>query len=262
MTRYVLSISSQVAYGPVGNTAAVPALNAAGFTVLEIPTIILSNHPGLGKPAGVRLPAIEIEAILEKLRDMGALADCAGVLTGYFADAVQVMLAAHVISEMRQANPSVFVLVDPILGDHGALYVGEDVARAVRNKLVPIADCITPNAFELAWLSGHPVSTKIEAEKAAAKIGCAEIVAKSVSGENENLLTLAITADATTEIAARRMDGVPHGTGDFLAGLYLGARLNAYAPAEALKLSSAILANAIERSQGEATLDVIGALHG
>ena len=72
----VLCISSSVAYGAVGLAATVPALQAAGLTCLQIPTIILSNHPGLGKPAGVRLPGAEIAAMLTALDQRNVLAAC------------------------------------------------------------------------------------------------------------------------------------------------------------------------------------------
>jgi pyridoxine kinase len=261
MPRSVLSISSQVAYGPVGNTASTPALHAAGFTVLQVPTIILSNHPGLGRPAGARLPAIEIENILAKLDGQGALGSCIAVMTGYFASADQAGVAARAITAIKKENPDVFVLIDPVLGDGESLYVGEDVANAVRDGLVPLADCLTPNRFELSWLSNLPVMNKQEAQTAAARLACAEIVATSIPAQGA-LLTLAIGPDTVFEIASPLLDNVPHGTGDFLSGLYLGARLNAYAPAQALELSSAILANAMERSRGQPILDVIGALHG
>ena len=100
MPRQVLSISSQVAYGPVGNSASVQALHAAGFTVSQIPTIILSNHPGLGKPSGVKLPATELEAILKSLDGLGVLDSCIGVMTGYFASADQIHIAAPFIRQM------------------------------------------------------------------------------------------------------------------------------------------------------------------
>jgi pyridoxine kinase len=262
MQRHVLSISSQVAYGPVGNTAAVPALHAAGFTVLQVPTIILSHHPGFGKPAGVRLPAQEIGAILAGIDAQGMLAGCVGALTGYFASADQVKAASHALAAAKARNPALLLLVDPVFGDDGRLYVGQDVAEAMRDELFPLADIITPNAFELAWLAGRTVSNSAEAQAAAAALGGKEIVVKSVPGGADNLLTLAIRQGAVSEVANARHERVPHGTGDFLAGLYLGARLNGYAPPEALNLSSAILTNAIERSLGQATLDVIGALHG
>jgi pyridoxine kinase len=261
MSRYILSISSQVTYGAVGNTAAVPAMQAAGFTVLQVPTIILSNHPGLGKPSGVRLPAIEIEAILGVMDSLGALANCMGVLTGYFASADQVETAASRIALMKRANPSLFVLVDPVIGDGDSLYVARDVAVAIRDHLLPLATCITPNRFELSWLTDKPIANKHDAMKAVAQLTCDEVLATSIPVDDITIATLAITKGECVQSLSTLRPSVPHGTGDFLAGLYLATRLNGYEPAQALNLSSALLEAAITRSEGQPSLDVIGALH-
>jgi pyridoxine kinase len=262
MPRHILSISSQVAYGPVGNSAAVPAMQAAGFTVLQVPTIILSNHPGLGKPSGVRLPAIEIEAMLGAMDGLGVLAKCMGVLTGYFASADQVEIAASRIAIMKQANPSLFVLVDPVIGDGDSLYVAKDVAIAIRDHLLSLATCITPNRFELSWLADKVIESRQDAIEAAAQMTCDEVLATSIPVDDKTIATLSITRVECTESLSTLRPSVPHGTGDFLAGLYLAARLNGYEPAQALKLSSALLEAAINRSDGQPSLDIIGALHG
>lgn len=261
MPRQVLSISSQVAYGPVGNSASVPALQAAGFTVSQVPTIILSNHPGLGKPSGVKLPAAELEAILKSLDGLGVLDSCIGVMTGYFASADQIQIAASFIRQMREKNSSLYVLLDPVLGDDDNLYVSSDVANAIRDELLPLASCITPNRFELAWLTDKTVSNKAEALVAAAGLLGIEVLATSIPIDQQTLATLAITRDAYAETSSPVKSSVPHGTGDFLAGLYLAARLNGYESQEALNLSSAILETAISRSLGLPCLDIIGALH-
>ena len=261
MTRQVLSISSQVAYGPVGNSASVPALQAAGFTVSQIPTIILSNHPGLGKPSGVKLPPTEIEAILKSLEALGVLDTCVGVMTGYFASADQIKVAASFIHKMKDKNPSLYVLVDPVLGDDGSLYVSNEVANAIRDELLPLASCITPNCFELGWLSGKPVSNKAEGLLAATTLPHKEIVATSIPLDASNLATLAITENEYAETISPVKSSVPHGTGDFLAGLYFAARLNGFESSEALKLSTGILDASISRSLGQPCLDIIGALH-
>ena len=261
MPRHVLSISSQVAYGPVGNSASVPALQAAGFTVSQVPTIILSNHPGLGKPSGVKLPATELEAILKSLEALGVLDTCLGVMTGYFAGADQVKLAASFIQKMKHKNASLYVLVDPVLGDDGSLYVSSEVANAIRDELLPLASCITPNCFELGWLSGKPVSTKAEVLIAAATLPCKEILATSIPADADYLAILAITGSAYAETSSHLKPEVPHGTGDFLAGLYLAARLKGYESREALKHSAGILDASISRSLGQPCLDIIGALH-
>jgi pyridoxine kinase len=261
MPRHVLSISSQVAYGPVGNSASVPALQAAGYTVSQVPTIILSNHPGLGKPAGVKLPATELEAILKSLEVLGALDACMGVMTGYFASADQIKVAASFIHKMKSKKASLYVLVDPVLGDDGSLYVSSEVANAIRDDLLPLASCVTPNCFELGWLAGKPVSNKAEVLIAAATLPCKEILATSIPLDADKLATLAITGSAYAETSSPVEPDVPHGTGDFLAGLYLAARLNGYESREALKLSAGILDASISRSLGQPCLDIIGALH-
>jgi pyridoxine kinase len=261
MPRHVLSISSQVAYGPVGNSASVPALQAAGFTVSQVPTIILSNHPGLGKPSGVKLPPTEIEAILKSLEALGALDTCVGVMTGYFASADQIKVAASFIRKMKDKKPSLYVLVDPVLGDDGSLYVSSEVATAIREDLLPLASCITPNCFELGWLSGKPVSNKAEVLLAAATLPHKEILATSIPFDATTIATLAITGNEYAETISPVKPGVPHGTGDFLAGLYFTARLNGFESREALNLSTGILDSAISRSLGQSCLDIIGALH-
>jgi pyridoxine kinase len=261
MPRQVLSISSQVAYGPVGNSASVPALQAAGFTVSQVPTIILSNHPGLGKPSGVKLPALELEAILKSLDGLGVLDSCISVMTGYFASADQIQITASFIRRMKEKNSSLYVLVDPVLGDDDSLYVSNEVANAIRDELLPLATCITPNRFELGWLSGMSVSSKSETLIAAASLPCKEILATSIPLDADSVATLAITRGEYAETSSPVKASVPHGTGDFLAGLYLAARLNGYEPSGALKLSSAILESAISRSLGQSCLDIVGALH-
>ena len=261
MPRHVLSISSQVAYGPVGNSASVPALQAAGFTVSQVPTIILSNHPGLGKPSGVKLPPTELEAILKSLEALGVLDTCLGVMTGYFASVEQIKVAVSFIHKMKSKNASLYVLVDPILGDDGSLYVSSDVANAIREDLLPLASCITPNCFELGWLADKPVSNKAEGLIAAATLPCKEILATSIPLEADKLASLAITGSAYVETSSPLKPDVPHGTGDFLAGLYFAARLNGYESRDALKLSAGILDASISRSLGQPCLDIIGALH-
>ncbi len=166
-----LSISSHVAYGPVGNSAAVPAMELLGLMVHAVPTIVLSCHPGLGRPAGLRVPARDLAAMLDALDGLGVLNACAGVMTGYFADVEQVHCIARTIRNRKKRNRSVQYLCDPVLGDdERGLYVPEPVAAAIRDELVPLADAITPNRFELEWLSGEAVADKDDATAAAGKL--------------------------------------------------------------------------------------------
>lgn len=257
----ILAISSQVAYGPVGLTAAVPALQAAGHEVMAVPTITLSNHPGHGAPSGFRTLPDDMAKILAALDGLGALKSAGAALTGYFASAEQVEHAAAVLARMKAANPPLFVLVDPVIGDGSALYVPEAVAAAVRDRLVPLASAITPNRFELAWLSGRDVTDEDSAIAAARALGTPEVLATSIPQGTDHLATLLITPDARCAIVSPKLAQVPHGTGDMLSGLYLAQRVSAESE-PAFRKAMAMLDHAISISKGTPVLDVAGALFG
>lgn len=110
MAAHVLSISSQVAYAPVGNSAAAPGMESLGLTVHALPTVILSNHPGLGPPAGFRTEARNLAAMLGALEALGVLRKCTAVLTGYFAANDQVHGVARAIRRMKEADKNLFYL--------------------------------------------------------------------------------------------------------------------------------------------------------
>ena len=251
----VLSISSQVVWGPVGNSAAVPALQAKGHEVLALPTITLSNHPGHGTPAGFRTQADDMARIFAALEALGALSDLDAMLTGYFATAGQVEQVAGLLD--RVAVP--FLLVDPVMGDNGKLYIPQEVAEAIRTHLLPRATCLTPNAFELAWLSGQEVVDERTAIAAARALSLPEVLATSVPSQ-DGLATLLVTPDAVHRITATKLAKVPNGTGDFLSGLYLAERLE-HAPHQAFTAAMMTLARAIALSSGTTVLNVAGALH-
>lgn len=254
----ILAISSHVAYGPVGNTAAVPALQARGHEVLAVPTIILANHAGIAKPVGFRTTPADLATILDRI---ASLTSVDAVLTGYFAAVEQVIETARVIAALRRANANLYVLVDPVIGDDASLYVPEPIATSIRDRLLPLATCLTPNRFELEWLTGRPAGTIANAIVAARSLGIAEVVATSIPAGEAQLATLIVTAETHGEQLRARVPHVPSGTGDFLAGCYLAERLER-SPVAALARAQQVLDRAISLSEGSTVLDVARALHG
>jgi pyridoxine kinase len=258
MTIRILAISSQVAYGPVGNSAAVPAIETLGITVHQLPTIILSSHLGLGQPEGFRTEARQLAGMLGALDNIGLLSQCAGVMTGFFAANDQIHGVSRMIRKMKEQNPSLFYLCDPVIGDDPkGFYVPLPVAEAIREELVPLADCVTPNRFELEWLSGRAVTSIASAKRAAGDMGRPEVLATSIPAGQGTLATLAITGEHDHEHLTARKDSVPHGTGDLLAGLYLAHRVLKKPPAEALPAAMAVLEKTIDRSEGRLDLDIV-----
>lgn len=256
----VLAISSQTAFAPVGNSAAVPALQAEGHEAVSIPTIVLSHHPGLGRPAAMRVPAPDLGSMLGHLDDLGILAGCAAVMTGYFAANDQIHCVARMIRRMRERNPGLFVMIDPVIGDENSLYVPLPVAEAVRDDLVPLGNCITPNHFELAWLTGRAVTDVPTAAAAAREIVAGEVVATSIPEAAGYIASIAVTAGDVSVEARPLQTGVPHGTGDLLSGAYLARRVSGCGPGEALAGAMTVVDRAIVRSLGAMALDVAGAL--
>ncbi len=247
----VLAISSQVVYGPVGLNCIVPALQSGGHEVLALPTILLSNHPGHGKPEGRATAASELAALISALEKLGAFENLDAVITGYFASAEQIQIFAALIARLKCK----IVLVDPVLGDHGKLYVGQVVAEAIRDQLVPLATILTPNAFELSWLTGLPTENREQAIRAAQSLKVVDLIATSVVKSASELSTLRISREQVETITAPIEAKVPNGTGDFLSGLYLSGLLSE-SPQSAFANAMRLLQKAIARSKGTSVLDI------
>jgi pyridoxine kinase len=221
-TPAVLVISSQVAAGPVGASAVAPALLSLGVVPIIVPTIILSNHPGHGSPEGLAIPAATMKAMLDRLVELGLLSDCRCILTGYFAHRGQVDVAADFITICSARSPRPYFLCDPVIGDDDALYVKEEIAEAIRNRLVPMARGLTPNAFEAGWLSGVAIRNLADAESAVRHWANTDVVITSIP-EGRGRLATALFAGGKSVVASRvRLPNVPHGTGDLLSGLLAG----------------------------------------
>lgn len=254
----VLAISSHVARGVVGNSAAVPALMRLGIEVWPVPTVIWSNHPGHGAPAGPVMTADDLDAIIGRLAESGGLERCAAVLTGYFADPAQVAAAARAIDLARSANPQAVVCCDPIMGDDpGGLYVAEPVAEAIRDMLVARADLVTPNRFELGWLTGREIAGLEDAIEAARVLAPATTLATSLPGRTGHIMTAHMAARRCHSVETRARTDVPHGVGDLLTAFFVGHRLQQCDAAAALGLAAAWIERVLDAggSHDELSLD-------
>jgi len=231
----ILSISSQVIRGHVGNSAAVPALQALGHEIWPAMTIILSNHPAYGSTTGLAVEGPTLDAMLSKLEDFGWHRDVDAIVAGYFRSPEQVEVAARHIAIARQVNPALHVLIDPIIGDDPAgLYVPQAVAEAIRDHLLPLADTITPNRFELSWFSGLEIESINDARAARDLVGVDETIVTSFPLRAGVLANLLFTGDELVSAEVPLRPRVPNGTGDLVTSLLLGHRLNGHALPEAL----------------------------
>lgn len=249
-TACVLSIQSEVVRGHVGNSAARFAMQRVGVDVWAVPTVLLSNHPGQGAFRGAATPAARIDDLIAGLGAHGWLSRCDAVLSGYLGAADQARTVADAVRRVKRENPRAIYLCDPVFGDDEGAYAGAGVAEAMARDLLPLADIVTPNRFELASLTSKRIADATDALAAARTLGVAEIVVTSIPFADSEIGTLAVTRDGAWATSSARIDHVPHGSGDLLAALYLSARIQAAAPAQALERASSAVDFILRASAG------------
>ncbi len=253
-------ISSHVARGSVGNRAAVFALEALGLSVVAVPTVVLPWHPGHGHPTRrMALPDAGFAQLMDDLSAGPFAGEITAVLSGYFASEGQVAAVASAVSALKQRRPDLVYLCDPVIGDDSGLYVPEPVARAISTLLVPLADIITPNRFELSWLSGMPVADTTALVAAARSLGTGHVLVTSAPAMmRDGIANMLVTADQAVLAEHRRLAKVPHGTGDLTAALFLGHLAGGATPADALQRTTAsvhdLLMRTARRGADELTL--------
>lgn len=156
----ILSIQSWVAYGHVGNAAALFPLQRLGAEVWAIHTVQFSNHPGHGQFRGQVLPPALIRDCVEGIAAIGQLPRCDALLSGYVGDAGTGEAILDAARRVKAANPRALWCCDPVMGDEGpGLYVRAGIPEFFRDQALPEADIATPNRFELEWLTGGPART-------------------------------------------------------------------------------------------------------
>jgi pyridoxine kinase len=230
----VLAISSHVVRGHVGLAATAPALQWLGHEVWALPTVLLASRPGLGRLVRRETPAPDLSAMLAALEGDGCWASLDAVLAGYFPSPGCVTVAAEAIRRIRRVKPDVTVLVDPVLGDDGQLYIAQETAEAIRRELLPLATIATPNRFELQWLTDSPIGGLAELTDAARRLGPETVVVTSAMEARDAVSTLLVTATDAVERPSPRRAGIPNGAGDLFAGQFLGHLLAGREPAAAL----------------------------
>jgi len=237
-----LIISSHVAASHVGGTAQASALSILKVDSMVVPTVVYGRHPGWGPPGGAKIDPATMEGMLAGIEANKLFGQTDLVLTGYFAFPEQVRAAAHAIDAVRGAKRKGYggeaarqpiVIVDPTLGDTGkGLYVPADVAKAEADELVPRADIVAPNAWELAYLTGQETRTPDEALMAARRLGTPALVS-SISQGKEIGVIYAEPSEAWMA-AHPKASAAPKGTGDLLTALFGAAILDGLSGSYAL----------------------------
>ena len=258
----ILSLQSWVAYGHVGNAAAVFPLQRLGAEVWAVNTVQLSNHPGHGASQGQAFTADHIAACVAGIAAGGWLAGCDAVLSGYLGAAPVAEAVAAAVQRTKAANPRALYCCDPVIGDVGRVYVGPGIPEMFRDRLLPLADIATPNGFELGWLTGRPVTTLAEARAAIAGLQargprCVLVTSLSLDATPaEALDLLAAEGGRLWRCRVPRLSAHFNGAGDTAAALFLYHYLRE-GPAIALAAMAASLHGLLRRTQAAGAAELL-----
>ncbi|MGV6983721.1 Pyridoxine kinase [Providencia rettgeri] len=225
----VISIQSQVIYGSVGNSIAVPALTKQGLRIAAVPTVVLSNTPHYTTCYGGELPGEWFRGYLNGFVERGSLNSVRAILTGYLGSPEKAQDLANWLTLVRKERTALPVIVDPVMGDEDSgFYIPPEIAEVYRDKVIPLATGIIPNKFELMTLSGKQVHNLDDATAAARSLlkGNTQwvIITSAFQPDDDNIEVVCVTQDNVTVIRHKRYPVTPKGTGD-LFGAELTAQL-------------------------------------
>ncbi len=243
--KHVLVISSFVSASLVGGNVSSFCLASHGLTPIFIPTTLLGRHPGWGDPGGGPIDSHVMKSVWHAIsrQDLNIEA----VLTGYMAHKDHVLLAADIVDQIKSQNPDALIVVDPVMGDEGRLYIEKSIADQIIKQLVPRADIVTPNLFEFSAITGHIPNSSAEAAGFCLNQGGRWLIS-SLSDEGLSGAVYAGEKDAV-RIKHPLLASAPNGSGDALSALFLARLLGGHKPTEAFRYAVSTVYALLEYAQ-------------
>jgi pyridoxine kinase len=242
----ILSIQSHVAYGHVGNSAAVFPLQRLGVEVWPVNTVQFSNHTGYGAWRGRVLGGAAIRLLVQGIAERGVLGECDGVLSGYLGSLDTGEAVVDAVTQVKNANPAARYCCDPVIGDSER---GVFVRRGI-----PLADTVTPNQFELGHLAGRGTATMADLAAALDAVhACGPrvvfVTSLAVDDTPPDTLDLVVSdASGRWRLRLPRLPIVGNGAGDAVAALFFAHHLRARSAAEAMALAASAMYGVLSRT--------------
>jgi pyridoxine kinase len=260
----LLSIQSHVAYGHVGNSAAVFPLQRLGCEVWPIHTVQFSNHTGYGAWAGSVFDAVTISALVDGVAARGVFGGCDGVISGYVGSPDIGAAILDCVAKVKAENPNARYCCDPVIGDTSrGVFVRPGVAEFMRKSAVCAADIVTPNQFELDYLTARSTKTLQDACRAIDQIhtlGPRTVVVTSLRTEetpNDSIDLLASDPSGRVRVRTPKLPVSVDGAGDVMAALFFFHLLRTRAASEALSLAVSSIFGLIQRTAKAGAREIV-----
>ncbi|WP_159498645.1 pyridoxal kinase PdxY [Microbacterium sp. 18062] len=262
----ILSIQSAVAYGHVGNSAAVFPLQRIGVEVLPVYTVTYSNHTGYGAWRGPLISPDDVAAVITGIEERGVFGQIDVVLSGYQGSEGIADVIIDAVARVKAANPGAVYACDPVMGNaKSGCFVAPAIPDLLRERVVPVADLITPNQFELGYLTGTSPDT-IESTLASAGLvratGPATVLVTSVErpDREEGTIEMLVVDDRGAWVVQTPLLPMKaNGSGDVTAALFTAHYRATGDAAEALARTSSSVYDLLERTHrsGERELQLV-----
>ncbi|EZA59105.1 Pyridoxal kinase [Ooceraea biroi] len=209
-TPRILSVQSHVVSGYVGNKSATFPLQLLGFEVDAINSVQLSNHTGYKVFKGQILNDKDLDDLIDGLAQNG-LDDYTHLLTGYIGSASFLKRVAVLVKTLKSKNLNLTYVCDPVMGDNGKMYVPEELKEIYKKEVVPLADVLTPNQYELELLTDQKVSNMTELQNAIKKLH--QIGPQTVAVSSTDFILI--------KVDIPKIPATFTGSGDLFAALFL-----------------------------------------
>jgi pyridoxine kinase len=264
----ILSIQSAVAYGHVGNSAAVFPLQRIGVEVLPVYTVNFSNHTGYGAWRGPLIAPDDVRDVITGIEERGVFGTIDAVLSGYQGGEGIADVIIDAVARVKAANPDAIYACDPVMGNaRSGCFVAPAIPVLLRDRVVPVADVITPNQFELGYLTGtepHDLASTLESADRARELGPRTVLVTSVERpdrEEGTLEMLVVDDDGAWIVATPQLPLKANGSGDVTAALFTAHYRATGSAAEALARTVSSVFGLLEQTlaSGERELQLVEA---
>ncbi|MCU9519840.1 pyridoxal kinase PdxY [Corynebacterium sp. ES2794-CONJ1] len=260
----ILSIQSHVSYGHVGNSAAVFPLQRIGHEVWPVHTVNFSNHTGYGDWGGQLIPADHVRDVIAGISARGAFANIEAIISGYQGGSDIAEVITETVAAIKRKNPSAQYACDPVMGNaKSGCFVSELIPPLLRDVVVPVADIITPNQFELGYLTGMEASdleSTIAAADKARALGPHTVLVTSVMrpGRPEHTVEMVVVNDeGVWIIQTPYLDVKRNGSGDVTAALFTGHYIRDFDAKKALEKTAAAIFDLISMTYEENSRELL-----
>lgn len=228
--KKIAAIHDLSGYGRASLTVVIPILSYMGYQVCPLPTAILSAHSEYKDFRCFDLTD-QMQGIIDHWKELGLHFDA--LYSGYLASVRQMDIVSKFFHEFGHQDN--FILVDPVLGDHNALYPGMDQAMIEgMRRLCRQAKVITPNLTEAAFLLGYKPKQQVSPAEAVrwcqqlSELGPEYVIITSAPAEHPGqIATLAYNRcdGRTWRVTSDYITAAYPGTGDAFASVITGCLL-------------------------------------